>query len=68
MNGTFPVPLPRIPGHEIVGDVVAVGPNEKLWAVGDRVGVGCHGGFCAKCKRCRVGDFVTCDEQGLTGQ
>ncbi|EIW63877.1 GroES-like protein [Trametes versicolor FP-101664 SS1] len=67
VNGTFPVPLPRIPGHEIVGDVVAVGPNEKLWAVGDRVGVGCHGGFCAKCKRCRVGDFVTCEEQGLTG-
>ncbi|KAI0830863.1 GroES-like protein [Trametes gibbosa] len=67
VNGTFPVPLPRVPGHEIIGDVAAVGPNEKLWAVGDRVGVGCHGGFCSRCKRCRVGDYITCDEQGLTG-
>ncbi|KAI0640178.1 GroES-like protein [Trametes polyzona] len=67
VNGTFPVPLPRIPGHEVVGDVVAVGPHEKLWAIGDRLGVGCHGGYCSKCKRCRVGDFITCEEQGLVG-
>ncbi|KAI0354716.1 GroES-like protein [Trametes cingulata] len=66
-NGTFPVPLPRIPGHEIVGDVVATGPHEKLWRIGDRVGVGCHGGYCSTCRRCRVGDFITCEEQGLTG-
>ncbi|KAH9854323.1 GroES-like protein [Lenzites betulinus] len=66
-SGALPFPLPRIPGHEIVGDVVAVGPNEKLWAIGDRVGVGCHGGYCSKCKRCRAGDYITCDEQGLTG-
>ncbi|KAI0830828.1 GroES-like protein [Trametes gibbosa] len=67
VNGTFPVPLPRVPGHEIVGDVAAVSPNEKLWAIGDRVGIGCQGSFCSKCKRCRVGDYVTCHEQGLTG-
>ncbi|KAI0326751.1 GroES-like protein [Cubamyces sp. BRFM 1775] len=66
-NGAFPVPLPRVPGHEIVGDVVAVGPQEKLWKVGDRVGVGCHGGYCSRCKRCRVGDFITCEEQDLVG-
>ncbi|KAI0355019.1 GroES-like protein [Trametes cingulata] len=67
VKGTFPVPLPRIPGHEIVGDVVAVGPCEKFWKVGDRVGVGCHGGYCSKCKSCRAGDFITCEEQDLTG-
>jgi D-arabinose 1-dehydrogenase-like Zn-dependent alcohol dehydrogenase len=32
--GKFPV----IPGHEIIGHVVAVGPGEKRWKVGDRVG------------------------------
>ena len=35
---------PRIPGHETVGDVVAVGPGEKKWKVGDRVGAPWHGG------------------------
>ncbi|TFY60513.1 hypothetical protein EVJ58_g5108 [Rhodofomes roseus] len=51
---------PRVPGHEVVGDVVAVAEGEQLWKVGDRVGAGWHGGHCNSCKRCRVGDFVTC--------
>lgn len=42
----MPVPLPRIPGHEIVGTVAAVGPGEKKWKIGDRVGSGWHGGEC----------------------
>ncbi|KAI0756221.1 GroES-like protein [Daedaleopsis nitida] len=66
-SGVLPAPLPRIPGHEIVGNVVAVGPGEKLWKVGDRVGVGCHGGHCHNCNRCRLGDFITCVEGGLVG-
>lgn len=33
-----------VPGHESVGDVVAVGPGEPIWRVGDRVGGGWHGG------------------------
>ena len=35
---------PVIPGHEIIGHVVAVGPHEKDWKVGDRVGGAWHGG------------------------
>ena len=61
------MPLPRVPGHEIVGDVVAVGPSEKQWSVGDRVGTGCHGGHCFRCSRCRVGDYITCEEDHLIG-
>lgn len=68
MSGVLPVPLPRILGHEVVGDVVAVGPNEKLWSVGDRVGVGAHGSHCHKCDCCRIGDFITCVEGGLVGR
>jgi len=30
------------------------------WAVGDRVGIGWHGGHCGYCDSCRRGDFVTC--------
>ncbi|KAI0778898.1 GroES-like protein [Trametes elegans] len=66
-NGTFPAALPRIPGHEVVGDVVAIGPGEERWKVGDRVGVGCHGGHCSACTRCRSGDHLACDDQDLTG-
>lgn len=33
-----------VPGHEFVGDVVAVGPGEQVWKVGDRAGGGWHGG------------------------
>ncbi len=33
-----------IPGHETIGNVVAVGPGEKLWKIGDRVGAPWHGG------------------------
>lgn len=35
---------PRIPGHEVIGRIVAVGPDEKEWKVGDRVGGPWHGG------------------------
>ena len=35
---------PLTPGHEVIGDVAAVGPGEKHWKVGDRVGGGWHGG------------------------
>jgi NADPH:quinone reductase-like Zn-dependent oxidoreductase len=33
-----------VPGHETIGEVVALGPNETLWKVGDRVGAPWHGG------------------------
>ena len=35
---------PLIPGHEVVGTVVELGPGEKNWKLGDRVGGAWHGG------------------------
>lgn len=35
---------PRVPGHEIIGKVAAVGSGVSGWTVGDRVGGGWHGG------------------------
>ncbi|GBE84465.1 Alcohol dehydrogenase patD [Sparassis crispa] len=63
----FPTGFPRIPGHEIVGDVVAVHPTEKLWKVGQRVGSGWHGGHCSICSRCRTGDYMTCENEAING-
>ena len=38
------VSSPIVPGHEMVGTIAAVGPREKKWKVGDRVGGAWHGG------------------------
>ncbi|OJT01759.1 Alcohol dehydrogenase [Trametes pubescens] len=63
----MPVSLPRVPGHEVVGDVVAVSTHEQLWKLGQRVGAGWHGGHCSICPRCRAGDYLTCENQDITG-
>src|SRR5262249_56580813 len=36
-DGQFPgLQLPRVPGHEVVGTISAVGPDVEPWAVGER--------------------------------
>ena len=60
-DALFPgITYPRSPGHEIAGVIDALGQDAVDWKVGDRVGVGWHGGNCFRCDPCRRGDFVTC--------
>src|SRR5262249_45734823 len=54
---------PRVPGHEVVGRIDALGSGVQGWAVGQRVGVGFLGGSCGYCKFCRNGDLVNCRNQ-----
>ncbi|TCD67486.1 hypothetical protein EIP91_012347 [Steccherinum ochraceum] len=56
----MPVPLPRVPGHEFAGEIVAVGADESNFKIGEAVGGGWHGGHCFNCPQCRVGKFVGC--------
>src|SRR5204863_6161934 len=66
-DGTWPgIQYPRIPGHEIVGIIDAVGPDVAEWKNGQRVGVGWHGGNCGYCDHCRRGDFFACNVALLT--
>src|SRR6516164_5931708 len=58
---------PRSPGHEIAGVIDAVGDGTDPWKVGDRVGIGWHGGHCGKCRSCRRGDFITCTKLQIPG-
>jgi len=51
---------PRVPGHEVVGIVDALGAGVTQWKLGQRVGVGWHGGHCGQCDPCRNGDFFGC--------
>ena len=60
-EGTWPgIQYPRVPGHEIAGVIDAMGIGVVGWTLGQRVGVGWHGGHCGYCDSCRRGDFVTC--------
>ena len=61
------ITLPRVPGHEIAGRVDALGANVTAWKVGDRVGVGWHGGHCFVCDPCRRGLFINCVDGKVTG-
>jgi alcohol dehydrogenase (NADP+) len=50
-----PVTYPQIVGHEIAGQVLAVGSNARKFAVGSRVGVGTMVNSCRTCAECRAG-------------
>src|ERR1700758_3346877 len=67
VEGLFPIDWPRVPGHEVVGRIDALGSGVQGWAVGQRVGVGFLGGSCGYCEFCRNGDLVNCRNQGFTG-
>ena len=67
VEGQFPVDFPRVPGHEVVGRIDALGSAVRGWTIGQRVGVGFLGGSCGYCEFCRCGDLVNCKNQGYTG-
>jgi alcohol dehydrogenase, propanol-preferring len=67
VDGTFPIDWPRVPGHEAVGRIDALGAHVQGWVVGQRVGVGFLGGSCGYCEYCRGGDLVNCRNQEFTG-
>ena len=67
-EGLWPgLQFPRVPGHEIAGVLDAVGPEVPVFKVGQRVGLGWHGGHCNYCTPCRRGDFMLCENQPISG-
>jgi D-arabinose 1-dehydrogenase-like Zn-dependent alcohol dehydrogenase len=61
VEGHFPgVQFPRVPGHEVVGTIDALGAGVARWTVGQRVGVGWNGGYCGYCNACRRGTVFAC--------
>ena len=68
VEGVAPgIQFPRVPGHEVVGKIDALGEGVSDWKIGQRVGVGFLGGHCGHCKPCRRGDFVNCENQPISG-
>ena len=54
--------FPMVPGHEIAGTVMAIGPSVTRHAVGDRVGIGCFVDSCRECEYCLAGEEQFCGE------
>jgi propanol-preferring alcohol dehydrogenase len=68
VDGELPNPkLPLIPGHEIVGEVAATGPNATRFRLGERVGVPWLGWTCGECNYCRSGRENLCPRARFTG-
>ncbi len=61
---------PFVPGHEIVGTVVAAGDQVKRVRTGDRVGIGWYAGSCMACPQCLAGNHHLCatTEQTIVGR
>lgn len=66
-DGEITARYPVVPGHEIVGRVIAIGPDATHLDVGDRVGVPWLGRTCGICPYCRSGHENLCDQPTFTG-
>jgi D-arabinose 1-dehydrogenase-like Zn-dependent alcohol dehydrogenase len=68
ITGIYPgLKLPRVPGHEVVGRIEALGSGVSKWKIGQRVGVGFFGGEDGVCEPCRRGDMVQCQNPVTPG-
>lgn len=67
VDGDIQARLPIVPGHEIVGRVVAVGEHAEGFAIGDRAGVPWLAWTCGQCDYCRNGSENLCDRPLFTG-
>jgi D-arabinose 1-dehydrogenase-like Zn-dependent alcohol dehydrogenase len=66
--GIYPgLTLPRVPGHEVIGGIDAVGSGVSKWKIGQRVGVGLIAGEDGVCESCRRGDSVNCQNPVVSG-
>ena len=61
IEGGMPIRYPRVPGHEVIGVVEALGSGVKGWSVGARAGVGWFGGSCGYCNHCRRDSAFACE-------
>jgi len=67
-EGLWPgIQYPRVPGHEVAGVIDEIGAGVTGWKVGQRVGVGWHGGQDNTCLECRRGHFLYCRNPKVAG-
>ncbi|MCH7587693.1 MAG: zinc-dependent alcohol dehydrogenase family protein [Chloroflexi bacterium] len=62
-----PPKLPVIPGHQVIGRVISIGPEVSSWAIGDRVGIPWLYRACRTCAYCLRGEENLCPDAEFTG-
>lgn len=69
VEGNMPgISYPRVPGHEVIGLIDALGSDVEGFEIGQRVGVGWNAGSCSWCHQCRRGNAYAClTIQDVTG-
>src|ERR1700730_10254662 len=68
ITGIYPgLKLPRVPGHEVVGRIEALGSGVSRWKIGQRVGVGFFGGDDGVWEPCRRVAMVQCQNPVIPG-
>lgn len=67
VDGDIEGSLPVVPGHEVVGHVIGLGPGAGGFSVGDRVGVPWLARTCGVCPYCNAGHENLCDRPLFTG-
>jgi propanol-preferring alcohol dehydrogenase len=68
VEGDLPHHVPEaVPGHEVVGRVVARGDGATRFAIGERIGVAWLRGTCGFCRWCRRGEENLCPRSTYTG-
>lgn len=68
IEGRTPPSLPRILGHQVVGQIVKMGSHVKRFKEGERVGVAWIYWACGKCKYCLTGRENLCPDFMATGR
>ena len=67
-EGLWPgIQYPRVPGHEVAGIIQELGTGVTEWKLGQRIGVGWHGGQDNTCRECRRGHFLYCRNPKVVG-
>jgi propanol-preferring alcohol dehydrogenase len=68
VEGEVVAALPRVPGHQAVGTVEALGPGVEGIAIGERAGVGWLASTCGVCVPCLQGRENLCEQPSFTGR
>jgi uncharacterized zinc-type alcohol dehydrogenase-like protein len=59
--------FPMVPGHEIAGEIVAIGENVTKFSIGQIAGIGCMVDSCRNCDNCKAGLEQYCSGKGMVG-
>jgi propanol-preferring alcohol dehydrogenase len=68
IEGELATPLPRVPGHQAVGRITALGAGVEGLAPGDRAGVAWLASICGTCRYCVDGRENLCEQPRFTGR